>query len=189
MFRKIALVTALTVSLSGCGIVSFQDANHMDHGNMHSGDSNYSADDLMFAQMMIPHHQQAVDMGVLAETRASNPGVLGIAVKIKDEQEPEILLMKSWLKEAGQSETGMHDMGMDMGMLSEQEFNDLKSANGSEFDVLYLQGMIQHHQGAIEMAKTVSDSKNEAVRNLAESIIESQTAQIEQLEQLLAEIN
>ena len=63
MFRKLALVSALVLSLSGCGLVSVTDANHMDHGMMDDNNSQYSSNDLMFAQMMIPHHQQAIVFG------------------------------------------------------------------------------------------------------------------------------
>ena len=120
MFRKLALVSALVLSLSGCGLVSVTDANHMDHGMMDDNNSQYSSNDLMFAQMMIPHHQQAIEMSNLAETRATNKEVLSLARTIKAEQAPEIEQMKSWLKAAGQSEMGMEDH-MGMGMLTEEE--------------------------------------------------------------------
>lgn len=186
MFRKLALITLLSFTLSGCGMIGFTDANHSNHGMMDVKDSDFSGKDIMFAQMMIPHHQQAVDMGTLAETRALDSEVLAIALAIKAEQAPEIALMKSWLVKAGQPEDSMHQM--DMGMLNQSEYKALEDSSGKEFDILYLQGMIKHHEGAIDMAETVENSSNTEVRNLAKSIIASQTDQIETLKQLLTKV-
>jgi uncharacterized protein (DUF305 family) len=78
-----------------------------------------------------------------------------------------------------------HDMAMD-GMLTEVELETLKAAKGAEFDRLFLEGMIAHHEGAISMAQAVVDSKNSEVAELAASIIESQTKQIQYMKELLA---
>lgn len=184
MIRKLLLlpVLALGTLLAGCGVISVTDANHMDHGMM--GDSaGFSSSDIMFAQMMIPHHQQAVDMGTLAETRASNPKVKELAAQIKGEQAPEILQMKAWLKATGSDMDMGHDMGMN-GMLSNEDMNQLSKATGSAFDVFYLQGMISHHEGAIAMAKDVLNSKNAEVKKLAELIVKTQTEQIAYIKKL-----
>ncbi|NBQ98620.1 MAG: DUF305 domain-containing protein, partial [Microbacteriaceae bacterium] len=74
MFKKLALISALVLSLSGCGLVSVTDANHTEH-NMKLNNSDYSANDVMFAQMMIPHHQQAVDISTIALQRSTNQEV------------------------------------------------------------------------------------------------------------------
>lgn len=139
----------------------------------------------MFAQMMIPHHQQAVDMGTLAQTRASDPKVKALAAQIKAEQAPEIAQMKKWLQQAGAPMEMGHDMGMN-GMLSAAELDNLRGATGTEFDNLYLESMIAHHKGAIQMAEMVAKSRNQGVRDLAAAIIESQTKQISYMETLLA---
>ena len=139
----------------------------------------------MFAQMMIPHHQQAVDMGTLAETRASNPVVKKLAAEIKSEQAPEINQMKKWLTSSGSSMTMDHDMGMG-GMLTDDEMETLKAASGAKFDHLYLVDMIAHHEGAIHMAQMVVDSDNPEAKALGEAIIKSQTKQIEYMKTLLA---
>jgi len=175
-------VLALGILLSGCGVISVTDANHMDHGMM--GDATgFSSSDIMFAQMMIPHHQQAVDMGTLAETRASNPKVKELAAQIKSEQAPEILQMKAWLSASGSGMDMGHEMGMS-GMLSEADMTALANAKGFKFDVLYLDGMISHHEGAIAMAKDVLDSKNSEVKKLAEQIVKTQTEQISYIKEL-----
>ena len=184
MIKKLLVmpVLALGLLLSGCGVISVTDANHMNPGMM--GDaSGFSSSDIMFAQMMIPHHQQAVDMGTLAETRASNPKVKELAAQIKSEQAPEILQMKAWLTASGSGMDMGHEMGMN-GMLSEAEMTALANAKGFKFDVLYLDGMISHHEGAIAMAKDVLDSKNSEVKKLAEQIVKTQTEQISYIKEL-----
>jgi len=185
MFKKLLVIPAvlLGVSLSGCGLVSVTDANHTDHGMM-GEESGFSSSDIMFAQMMIPHHQQAVDMGTLAETRAQDPRVKAIAAQIKAEQAPEILQMKAWLKASGSQMDMGHDMGMN-GMLSDSELATLNNSTGSIFDHLYLTGMIAHHEGAIEMAQMVLGSNNAEAKALGQSIVKSQTEQISYLKELL----
>lgn len=172
------------VGLTGCTInINTTQTNHSQHQEMTTG--QFSNADLMFAQMMIPHHQQAVDMGEIATSRALNPEVLELAQQIANEQAPEIELMQSWLKAAGATDHMEHDMGMDS-MLTDAELETLKAATGAEFDRLYLEGMIAHHEGAIAMAENVVDSKNAEVAKLAAAIIESQTAQIAYMKELLA---
>ncbi len=180
VFAAVLLSTSLL--LTGCTTVVVTE----DHSNhMVSENSEFSAADVMFAQMMIPHHQQAVEMGEIAISRALRPEVLELAKQIANEQAPEIELMQSWLKAAGANEHMDHNMGMD-GMLTDEEIETLKAASGAEFDRLYLEGMIAHHEGAIAMAEDVVDSKNPEVAKLAAAIIESQTAQIVQMKELLA---
>ena len=143
----------------------------------------FSAADLMFAQMMIPHHQQAVDMGTLAEALASSQEVKDLAVAIAGEQDAEILLMQSWLDKANVSMEMHHSMPMP-GMLTEADMAELMDTRGAEFDSLFLELMIAHHEGAIDMAKTVLDSKNPEVKALAEAIVKTQAEQIDYMKQL-----
>lgn len=196
MNRKVtatAIALAAALALTGCTI-NIGGANDDNDGMMGNGNNNgmmgnnssgaYSGADIMFAQMMIPHHQQAVDMGTLAETRASEPAVKKLAAQIKAEQAPEITQMKGWLKDANASLDMGHDMGMG-GMLDDAEMQALTDAKGAAFDKLYLEGMIQHHKGAIHMAQMVIDSNNAEVAKLGQAIIESQTKQITYMESLL----
>jgi uncharacterized protein (DUF305 family) len=185
--RNISIATAIVLvgfSFTGCTINIGTGGNGGNHMMMGENNSGFSANDIMFAQMMIPHHQQAVDMGTLAETRASNPDVKVLAAKIKSEQAPEISLMKGWLSDANAGLEMGHDMGMG-GMLSDSEFTSLKAATGTAFDRLYLKGMIGHHEGAIVMANSVLNSENSEVRALGEAIIASQTEQITYMKELL----
>ena len=138
----------------------------------------------MFAEMMIPHHEQAIVMSDIALTNTTNPEILKLAQEIKDAQEPEIAQMKSWDGVDASTHMG-HTM---MGMLDEQEIADLRAATGKDFDRLFLEGMIKHHEGAIDMAKMIDDSKNSEVAELGKAIIATQTAEIEYMQSLLANL-
>jgi uncharacterized protein (DUF305 family) len=194
-----ALVIAAGIALSGCTVnVGSPDDDDRrsgtmgdqgpDDGMMGDADSaGFSPADIMFAQMMIPHHQQAVDMSELAIENAVDPEVRALAEQIRNAQAPEIELMESWLDEAGvRMSMGEHGMGMG-GMLSEDEMTALENATGAEFERLYLEGMIEHHEGAIQMAQMILDSENPEVKELGEAIVESQTAEIEQMKEVLDE--
>jgi uncharacterized protein (DUF305 family) len=194
-----ALVIAAGIALSGCTVnVGSPDDDDRrsgmmgdqgpDDGMMGDADSaGFSPADIMFAQMMIPHHQQAVDMSELAIENAVDPEVRALAEQIRNAQAPEIELMESWLDEAGvRMSMGEHGMGMG-GMLSEDEMTALENATGAEFERLYLEGMIEHHEGAIQMAQMILDSENPEVKELGEAIVESQTAEIEQMKEMLDE--
>lgn len=183
------------ISLVGCTINFGSDDSMPTSGMMggsetseeSSASTSFDGMEIMFAQMMIPHHQQAVDMGELAETRASDPRVREIASRILNEQAPEIEQMKGWLDYAGAPMEMGHEMGMD-GMLSEKEMLELEKATGAVFDKLYVEGMIEHHKGAILMAEMITNSKNAEARALAEAIVTSQTAQIKELTQILLDL-
>lgn len=195
-----ALLIVAGLALSGCTInIGIPDDDRRSgmrgdsrpsDGMMGDADSaGFSSVDIMFAQMMIPHHQQAVDMSELAIENTADPDVRTLAEQIRDAQATEIELMESWLDDAGVGMSmGEYDMGMGMGgMLSEDEMTALENATGAEFDRLYLEGMIEHHEGAIQMAQLILDSENSDVKALGEAIVESQTAEIEQMKQMLGE--
>jgi uncharacterized protein (DUF305 family) len=143
--------------------------------------SNYSRADINFAEMMIPHHEQALEMVALAQTNTTNEEILALAEQIRGAQEPEIVLMKSWPGVDVSKHEG-HSMS---GMLSDSEMEKLAAAKGAEFDRLFLEGMIKHHEGAIDMAKEVVDSKNQSVMKLAEWIVNAQALEIETMRTLL----
>ena len=143
--------------------------------------SEYSSDDIAFAEMMIPHHEQAIEMSEIAFLNTSNPDVLQLAQEIKVAQSPEIDLMMSWTGVKASTHAG-HMMD---GMLSQNELSDLREAKGKEFDRLFLEGMIKHHEGAIEMAQDVAASKNKEVADLSTSIINAQELEIAKMKELL----
>lgn len=153
-----------------------------------SDPEGFSRADIMFAQMMIPHHQQAVDMSELAIEKTTDPEVRDLALDIRDAQTAEIELMEGWLTEAGAPGPMGPGMGMGMGgMLSEEEMTALENAIGAEFDRIYLQGMIEHHEGAIQMTHMIVNSANPEVKALGEAIVRSQTAEIERMRDMLSE--
>jgi uncharacterized protein (DUF305 family) len=181
------LVASLT--LTGCTVnIGATDSNGMMDGSMMENNettSGFSGTDIMFAQMMIPHHQQAVDMSTLAETHTTNPEILALAKQIKDAQAPEIKQMTAWIESSGAGMEMGHDMGMG-GMLTEEQMTALDNAQGAAFDKLYLEGMIGHHEGALQMAKMIENSSNSEAKTLAANIVKSQSAEIEKMKQMLA---
>lgn len=152
-------------------------------------DGDHNAADVTFATDMIPHHQQAVEMTALAEGRSSNPDVLDLAAEIRDAQDPEIETMSGWLAEWGEpvpEDMGGMDHGGMPGMMSAEQMAELEAASGTGFDELFLEMMIDHHTGAVQMARTEqSDGQYADGIELAEEIEESQTAEIATMEELL----
>jgi uncharacterized protein (DUF305 family) len=194
--KRYARLTALAASvlagglvLTGCGGNPF-GMSGMDMASPNST-TGASAADAMFAQMMIPHHEQAVEMATLAETRAESPEILELAAEIKGAQQPEIDQMTGWLEEWGMpvmsgmdamGEHGGHGMS---GMMNEDQMRQLEGASGAEFDRLFAEYMIEHHEGAIDMAEDVVDSKDPRVAALAKEIITAQEAEIQQMKAFL----
>lgn len=166
--KRLFLVFIAALLLSGCATSS-------------PSNSKYSAEDIAFAEMMIPHHEQAIEMSEIALLNTTNPDVLLLAQQIKDAQSPEIELMKSWDGVKASTHAG-HQMD---GMLSDAEIAALRTAQGAEFDRLFLQGMIKHHEGAITMAQAVVNSVNKEVADLAASIINAQELEISKMKELL----
>ena len=189
MLRKIMLLGVTCLTLAGCSLVTVVDANHSQHGGMTTNNSSYTADELMIAQMMIPHHEQAVLLSEWAKTRAFDPQVRSLAEQIRKAQAPEITQMTSWLEKANQA-LNHHSMHMTMaGMLSDEELSKIKSLSGKAFDQAFLSAMIEHHESAIDMATDYLDKTSSEVKQLLESIIESQKTEIDQMKMLLESAN
>ncbi|MFI6595766.1 DUF305 domain-containing protein [Nonomuraea sp. NPDC050536] len=146
----------------------------------------FNGADVMFAQMMIPHHRQAVEMADLAATRAQNPQVKDLAAKIKAAQDPEIQTMRGWLDAWGKP-VPSGGMGHEMpGIMSEEDMKKLESAKGAAFDRLFVRLMIAHHTGAIDMARTEqTQGSNPEAKSLAKSIESAQQAEVAQMHSLL----
>jgi len=149
--------------------------------------------DVTFAQEMIPHHAQAVEMAKLAKEHASDPRVKKLATTIEAAQGPEIKQMTGWLKAWGEdvpdSKAGGHNMsdGSMSGMMSDADMKALAQARGPGFDRMFLTMMIKHHEGAIAMAKTEqAEGKNSEAKALAKRIETSQTAEITNMKAILA---
>ncbi len=189
----VAPVVVAVAVLVGCS----QDSHNMDSmgDSMEFSDAagEANADDVMFAQMMIPHHEQAIVMADLAVDRAEDPQLLALAAEIKAAQDPEIDLMESWLNEWGvprmsgdeaMMSHGSHGME---GMLSQAQLDALASAQGATFDAMFAQYMIEHHEGAVAMAEDVlARGSDPAVAALAREIIVTQEKEIVQLRAFLS---
>jgi uncharacterized protein (DUF305 family) len=182
-------------------VFAFNSGNHMNDGFEENGrgqmgmgmeennSSNLSGNEFMFAEMMIPHHQQAVDMSDLALATSKNAKVLDLAQRIKDAQSAEIVQMQSWLG-TGDSDKMMgshkgHDMG---GMMSDADMAALKSSTGATFDKLFLEGMIIHHEGALHMVTMINDTNNQEVNSFGLNVVKVQTAEIAEMKDILASL-
>ncbi|MBO4208481.1 DUF305 domain-containing protein [Micromonospora echinofusca] len=161
-----------------------------------TGPARFNGPDVMFAQMMIPHHRQAVEMSTLAETRATDPEVKQLAAQIKAAQQPEIDKMTGWLTAWGRPTAmpgtsngpGMHHGGMP-GMMTDAEMTDLAAASGTDFDRRFLTMMVAHHKGALTMARDeISSGDNAEAKALAQAILTSQQAEIDTMNRILARL-
>ena len=155
----------------------------------------YSLGDIQFLQGMIPHHAQAKEMSALAESRTNNEAILAVAARITLSQDDEIAMMQDWLGDRGlevTAEDAHHQSGfMRMaGMLTDEEMAALAAARGSEFDRLYLENMIQHHQGALDMVEDLLDQRGSVqdplLYEFTSDVTSDQTSEIERMVTLLA---
>ncbi len=206
--RRAALVAAgliAAVALAACG----SDTGGGGAGPVKSSGgtsskpgATFNSVDVMFLRMMTPHHQQAVEMATLAQTRAADPQVKQLAARIKASQTSEIATMNRWLTAWGQPSMkpsdhdmsampsgGMMPSGMPSmpGMMSSAEMARLKAATGKDFDEQFLQMMIVHHKGAIQMARAEQAyGSNPDVKAFAGRIINDQQAEIATMQKMLA---
>ncbi|MFJ8465712.1 DUF305 domain-containing protein [Streptomyces swartbergensis] len=210
--RRLAVVGAITAGgllLTACG---GDDMKGMDHGSGSSASASptqttgespapggFNDADVMFAQMMIPHHEQALEMSKLADGRASDAEIKTLAAQIEKAQDPEIQTMKSWLKAWGkpvsaeESVPGMdhgsggmdHGSGMS-GMMSDEDMKKLGAAKGTEFDRMFAEMMIEHHKGAITMAEDERKKGRDATaKKLAADVVKTQSAEVGKFEKIL----
>ncbi|MEU9378822.1 DUF305 domain-containing protein [Streptomyces sp. NPDC048255] len=158
----------------------------------------HNAADVAFATGMIPHHRQAVEMADLAPGRAESGQVKRLAEEIKKAQDPEIKTLSGWLASWGEpvpaadatdhAQHGQPDGsgGSGGGMMSAEEMDELSKASGKAFDTAFMELMIKHHEGAVEMAKAEKSQGSFAeARTMADAIISSQSAEIDTMKGLL----
>ncbi|MAU80321.1 MAG: DUF305 domain-containing protein [Gordonia sp.] len=158
-----------------------------------SSDSRHNDADVTFNQEMIPHHMQALMMADLVADRTTTPAVRDLADRIRAAQKPEIDEMTARLTSWGvSSEMGGHSGahgagGHDMsGMMTPQQMAALSQAEGTDFDRMWLEGMIAHHEGAIAMADTeLADGVNGPSRELAKRVKSAQQAEIDEMNSIL----
>lgn len=197
------IMTALLLTACGSG------AEHAATGTPHkpataapatdSADATASGSfndaDVTLVTGMIPHHQQAVEMAELAETRAANAEVKTLAAKVKAAQGPEITQMTQMLKTWGKpvpsadAHGGGHDSKSMPGMMSDDDMKELKAASGAAFDKMFLDMMVAHHEGAVEMAEEqLQAGADPAVKALADAVVTTQTAEIAEMKQMLSQL-
>lgn len=157
-------------------------------------DAVHNQADIAFVNGMIPHHSQAVAMAEQAPARAENAQVTALAARIEQAQGPEIAQMRGLLAAWGAPETPGGEMpGMDhgqmsgmSGMMTDGQMQQLGQARGAAFDRMFLQMMIEHHEGAVEMARTeLNTGQNPQAKQLAQTIIDAQQSEIAEMKQLL----
>ena len=194
--RALTLTATLAASLAVASCSQGGDHDDMDgmsgmggasSSSTASGSTSAAAGDVMFAQMMVPHHQQAVEMADLALTKAESPEVKSLATKIKAAQGPEIETMNGWLQQWGAPTTaGGMDHGTD-GMMTDADMSRLRDASGAQFDRLWLTMMVAHHEGALTMAKDVlATTRDSRVRTLAQDVVDGQTREISTMKAMLS---
>ena len=145
---------------------------------------NLGMNEIMFAQGMIPHHQQAIDMSNMALKNSASAELKKLAKGIISAQQKEISQLKYWLKATDSSITMDHDMGMN-GMLSNIDLAALKKLKGSQFNTAFLKAMIAHHQGALQMVDLLDGTKNVEAEKIASDITKGQLAEITVMKKLL----
>lgn len=161
--------------------------------------AEFNATDVAFAQGMIPHHGQAVQMAGMALDVSTNPEVTALAKQIKAAQSPEIEQMTTWLTDWDQTvpdPNAVMDHNMDgaggmmmSGMMSAADMARIGNATGTDFDRMFLEMMVLHHEGAIEMAEQeLADGKYRATKDLARAVITGQQAEIEEMNALIADL-
>ncbi len=174
----VAIVVGLALLVAACG--------RSDQPAMEQPSTGHNEADVAFAQGMIPHHEQAIEMSDLALNQAARAEVKDLAHRIKAAQGPEIATMTRWLEDWGQPLQPGHGEHHGTGMLSEADMNQLRVASGPVFDRQFLEGMIRHHEGAVSMAREeLEKGQFPDARELARHIIEAQQAEISEMRGLL----
>ncbi|MEU0300643.1 DUF305 domain-containing protein [Streptomyces sp. NPDC006175] len=201
LIRRTALAVttgAALLALTACGSNHGTSGGHGVHGSASSSapapsasQGRHNAADVAFAQGMIPHHRQAVEMAGLASDRAGAAEVEKLAEEIKKAQDPEIKTLSGWLTSWGEQVPAAGAMGHSMhdadgGMMTAEEMDSLKQMSGKAFDTAFMKMMIKHHEGAVAMAKTQkADGAFPGATAMADAIVTSQTTEIGTMNSLL----
>ncbi len=175
----VALIATVSISAIVLNRDSEESGSHRNGMEM----ADYESQASHFAQMMIPHHEQAIELSEIAISVSTNDKIVELANRIKFEQAPEIKIMKRWVKD-DQMTMSDHQMQMS-GFASDEEIAALKKLSGKAFDLKFLEIMIAHHEGAIDMAGEINRSRIQKVANLSESIITVQRAEIDEMKTLI----
>lgn len=198
-FIAVSAAAAAVLTLSACGTTGSNDVSR----GMNDGGSTKATQtaapnnaEVAFVTNMIPHHTQAASMADMATTQAASAQVKQLATKIKADQQPQLKTMHGQMTGWGIPVQAMgegHDMGTMgagmNGMMTSTQMGALGKARGAQFDRMWLQMMIKHHQGAVSMSRTeLSQASNPDNKKLAQSIIDAQTVEITQMTSMMANV-
>jgi uncharacterized protein (DUF305 family) len=188
LFGVGTVAVAVSLGLAGCATQGSSETPT----SSETAAADFNSADVVFAQMMIPHHEQAVEMSDMILAKADVDGrVRDLATQIKAAQQPEIDQLQGWLTEWGASESaddghGGHDQS---GMMSSEDLAALEAATGAEAARLFLEQMVIHHEGALDMAETeVSEGVNSAAIEMAGNTVTTQTAEVQEMQDLLTSL-
>lgn len=179
--RKLLLFITILLFLFSNGIVTVS-ATASSHA---SSLKNLGMNEIMFAQGMIPHHQQAIDMSNMALKNGASAEIKKLAKGIISAQQKESSQLKYWLTATKSSMTMDHDMGMS-GMLSKGDLAALKKLKGSKFNTAFLKAMIAHHEGALEMVALLDGTEIIEAKVMTADILKGQSDEITVMKKLLA---
>ena len=190
-----AIALVLTATLAACGSDDSSSSDTTPTTQASGGSTAtvvLNTADIEFAQGMIAHHEQAIEMAEIAldPTAGASPEVIDLATRIKGAQDPEVELMTAWLTAAGEpvamDMSDGHDMSSMDGMMTAEQMDAMAALTEAEFDQMWLEMMITHHQGAITQSETVkAEGSNADVLALADQIITAQQAEITEMQSLL----
>jgi uncharacterized protein (DUF305 family) len=184
-----ALVLSLALTLSACGGSAAPAGEAPTSASADAGAQHNDAD-VGFAQAMVPHHQQAIEMAEVALERAQDAEVRALAEQIRATHDPQLTTLTGFLESWGATPAddgmaGMEDHSGMSGMMGQGDMEALAGASGAAFDSMFLEMMIAHHEGAVADAqRAVAEGANTQVKELAAQIVSDQTAEIEQIGRL-----
>ncbi|MGK8465879.1 DUF305 domain-containing protein [Nocardia cyriacigeorgica] len=192
----IAAVAAAALTVAGCSddsTTATETTTSAAATTSASTRTDFNEADVTFLQMMYPHHAQAVDMAKMVPSRTQNPQLLALAAAVEAAQAPEMQQITTLLESFGKpapsaDEHGGHGGHAMPGMMTPEQMTALENATGPEFDRQWMQMMIEHHIGAIDMANTVlAEGVNPDTKALATSIVAAQQTEIDQMKQMLGQ--
>jgi uncharacterized protein (DUF305 family) len=187
-----ALVLSLALTLSACGGSAAPAGEAPTSASADAGAQHNDAD-VGFAQVMVPHHQQAIEMAEVALERAQDAEVRALAEQIRATHDPQLTTLTGFLESWGATPAddgmagmaGMEDHSGMSGMMGQGDMDALADASGAAFDSMFLEMMIAHHEGAVADAqRAVAEGANPQVKELAAQIVSDQTAEIDQIGRL-----
>ncbi|WDZ90328.1 DUF305 domain-containing protein [Nocardiopsis sp. HUAS JQ3] len=180
-----ALAAALFLASCDGGEASDPAPGSAEQPTAEQSAAEFNDADVMFARMMIPHHEQAVEMSRLAEDRAGEE-VAALAAEIEAAQGPEIEQLRGMLDAWGVEPEGDGEHHGMSGMMTEEQMAELERAEGEAFDTLFLELMIAHHRGAVQMAEDqLENGVDPEAGELAREVVDAQEAEIEEMESML----